>query len=49
MDHDVTSCVICILNDVKIFEKEASYKYSAKEVSYIVILSDLCNAIKILL
>ncbi len=44
MHHDVTSCVICISNEVEYLEKEASYKNSTKEV--IVILSDLCNEIK---
>ena len=29
MHHDVTSCVICILNEVEYLEKEGSYKYVA--------------------
>ncbi len=41
----VTSCVICISNNVEYLEKEEIYKNSTKEVT-IVILSDFCNAIK---
>ncbi len=44
MRYDVTSCVICISNEMEYLEKEGSYENSAKRL-YIVILSDLCNAI----
>ena len=33
MHHDVTSCVICLSNEVEYLEKEGSYKNSAKEVT----------------
>ena len=42
--HYVISCVICMSNNVEYLEKEASYKNSPR--GYIVILRDLCNAIK---
>ncbi len=44
MHYDVTNCVLS--NNVEYLEKEGSYKNSTKEVMYIVILSDLFNAIK---
>ena len=31
--HDVTSCVICISNEVEYLEKEESNKNSTKEVT----------------
>ena len=31
--YDVTSCVICISNEVEYLEKEGSYKNSTKEVT----------------
>ena len=33
MHYDVTSCVICISNNVEYFEKEWTYKNSTKEVA----------------
>ncbi len=33
MHHDVTSCVICISNEVEYPEKKGSYKNSTKEVT----------------
>ena len=33
MHYDVTSCVICISNNVEYLEKKGSYKNSAKEVA----------------
>ena len=33
MHYDVTSCVICILNNVEYLEKEGSYKNSTKGVT----------------
>ena len=41
MHHDVTSCVICISNEVEYLEKDGSNKNCTKEI-----LSDLRNAIK---
>ena len=46
MHHVLIICVICISNKVEYLEKEESYKNSTKEVSNIVILSDLCNALQ---
>ena len=45
MQCDVTRCIIWISNKAEYFDKERSYKDSNKR-SYIVILSDLCNATK---
>ena len=44
MHCDVISCVICISNKAEYLEKEELKKFYLR--SYIVILSDLCNAIK---
>ena len=33
LDYDVTSCIICISNNVEYLEKEESYKNSTKEVT----------------
>ncbi len=33
MHYDVTSCVICISNNVEHLEKEGSYKNSTKDVT----------------
>ena len=42
---DVTSCAICLSNKVKYLQREESYKKIYYLKSYIVILSDLCNAV----
>ena len=44
MHCDVISCVICISNEVEYLAKEELKKFYQR--SDIVILSDLCNAIK---
>ena len=43
MNCDVISCVICVSNKVEYLEEEFEKFYQR---CYIVILSDLCNAIK---
>ena len=43
---DVTRCVICISNNGEYLDKEQSYKNSTSKRNHIVILIDLCNAIK---
>ena len=43
MQCDVTRCIICISNKIEYLDKQQLQKFYQ---SYIVILSDLCNAIK---
>ena len=45
MQCDVTR-IICISNKLEYLYKEQSKKILPKQLGYIVILSDLCNAIK---
>ena len=46
MQCDVTRCVICISNNIEYLDKKESQKFYQSQISYIVNLSDLCNAIK---
>ena len=46
MQSEVIHGIICISNKVECLDKEQSYQNSTKELSYSVILSDLCNEIK---
>ena len=49
IQNNATGCVICLSNKVGYLGKEENYKILAKKLQYIVVLTDLCDTINILL